>query len=212
MALRSLPISRWRLIHSPDQNSGFTLIELLLVAVLGSIVLLGAAFFAVSGIRSTAGLRIAQRYQTGFGRLSHLIETEVSEATAIDYPEGAGVCAPGDVEFSLTIPVLIRDEAAAEPVESIVEYYQVANAQGGDDLWRCGPAVDVDGTLIAGTNRAGVLLTNAELNIQRNAATEDFEFEYSVRMTDANNVTAVFDSSVDPGWLRVRTRPFQISS
>jgi prepilin-type N-terminal cleavage/methylation domain-containing protein len=209
MSNRSRHISRQLHNQPRHQRSGFTLIELLLVAVLGSVVLLGAAFFAVSGIRTVAGQRIAQRYQTGFGRLSHLIETEVSEATEIAYPGGAGVCAPGNVAFSLTIPVLVRDETAEDPLPETVEYYRVDNA---NELRRCGPAVDVDGTLIPGTETDGLLLTNAELNIQRNAATEDFEFEYSVVMSDTRNATAIFDSSVTPGLLRARARPFRITS
>lgn len=204
MVLRSHPISRRLLNQLQNQRSGFTLIELLLVAAIGSIVLLGAAFFAVSGVRSTAVLRIAQRYQTGFGRLSHLIETEVSEATTIAYAGAADGCAPDNVVFSLTIPVLVRDETAAEPIPRTVEYYRL-----GNDLWRCGPVVNADGTLNPTIIRPGLLLTNAELSTQNTTASE---FEYSVRMTDANNATAIFDSSVEPGWLRARTRPFQISS
>lgn len=206
MLLRSHSLSPQRrlLPQAPVQRSGFTLIELLLVVVLGSVVLLGAAFFAVSGIRSTAGLRIAQRYQTGFGRLSHLIETEVSEATEITYAGAAGGCAPGNVVFSLTIPVLVRNETAAAPLPRIVEYYRV-----GNDLWRCGPAVNVDGTLNPNANTAGVLLTNAQLFTQN---TTPNEFEYRLLMTDANNAAAIFDSSVNPGWLRARTRSFQITS
>lgn len=195
--------------HPPPKSAGFTLVELLISAILGSLVLVGAAFLAVSGIRATSGQAVAQRYQMGFGRLSHILETEVSEGIDLDYGQATASCPAGNNGiqsiFSIDVPVLVRDEGAAVPAQATIFYYQV-----GNDLWRCGPAVQADGTLNPANITAGVLLTDAQLFIQNGL---DNQLQYAVRMTDPRSA-AVFDSRPpnEPGWLTARTRSFQISS
>lgn len=191
-------------------QSGFTLHELLIALAVSALLLLGLTTFAISSIRTTTKQAIAQRYQTGFGRLSHLIETETSEAQTITYGQPiTASCGSAASLFSLSVPViddLVLNQTATI-TQASVHYYQ-----SGTEVRRCGPAIRADGTLDTTTITDARVLSNAELSVQSDPATAANEFQYRLVMRDPRNTTAVFDSEVSPGLLTARTRVFQITS
>lgn len=186
---------------------GFTLVELLVSTLIGALMLLAGTYLAVSHVRTTGRQAAVHRFQTDFGRLSHLIETEVDEGTALAYGQAttatAGCSNVGVASvFSITVPVLVTAETAAASAVRTIYYYP---AEG--NLRRCGPAINADGTLNTTTTGDGIVITNATLNVQNTNARQ---MEYRVVLTDPIS-GAVFDSAVDPGWLFARAKSFQIN-
>lgn len=202
------PSLRFQLVRTIAKRSdGFTLIELLIVVAVGGFLLLGVVLFAVSSVRTTARQMVAQRYQMGFSRLSHLLETEVSESQTLLYGQPiAAICGNQLSLFTLTVPVLpTRLQPQEElPRAATIHYYQASG-----NVWRCGPIVNANGTLNPDITTPALLLRNSELNLQ---ATADNEFQYRVIMRDQRDPNVVFDSSASPGWLTARTRVFQVGT
>jgi prepilin-type N-terminal cleavage/methylation domain-containing protein len=183
---------------------GFTLVELLVSTLIGALMLLAGTYMALSHVRTTGRQAVAHRQQTDFGRLSHLIETEVDEGSALAYGQLTAGCTNNGVAsvFSITVPVLIAAETTAASAVRTIYYYHFDG-----NLRRCGPAINADGTLDTVATVDGIVITNALLT-PRNPNPR--QFEYSVVLTDPTS-GAAFDSAVTPGWLFARAKSFQIN-
>lgn len=201
------PLSQWTLGRREaciPAERGFTLVELLVSTLIGALMLLAGTYLAVSHVRTTGRQAVAHRLQTDFGRLSHLIETEVDEGSALAYGQATAGCTNNGVAsvFSITVPVLLAAETTAASAVRTIYYY---NFDG--NLRRCGPAINADGTLNTAATGDGIVITNATLNVQNTNARQ---MEYRVQLTDPTS-GAAFDSAVTPGLLFARTKSFQIN-
>lgn len=123
-----------RLPASPRTRSGaagFTLSELLLASALGLVLMGALVSMIVSHVRSRNRMETLLRLQDQWTRVQFLIDQDIQESR----PPAAGVqgCGSGDRRLVLEVPGF----------NNRITYYLV-----GTDLWRCGPTIDANGTLV----------------------------------------------------------------
>ena len=124
-------------------QAGLTISELLIYLFLGGVLTAAAASLVVSHVRTSRNLELRQRAVDLYGRINHLLQLEISEGTEIAYdtplPDD---CGDGTPLFSITVPSPLSTILAPIPPAEI-HYY----TQSGNDLWRCGPSVDAEGSV-----------------------------------------------------------------
>jgi Tfp pilus assembly protein PilV len=142
--------------------AGFSLVELLIYVALAGGVLAMITGVTVSNIRSTSNIELRLRTADLWGRISSLIESEISEADGIKYNETlpsacvASVAnSPTVSSFSLQIPHLNSTSSTSGALPHVsIHYYQVPDPNPptdtpakDNDLWRCGPGYTASGQL-----------------------------------------------------------------
>lgn len=164
----------------PRIHGAFTLSELLVATALGLIVVAAAGSVFISHIRTTTVQTVQLRFQNDWARVSNLIETEVAEGASLTAAAGAG-CGAGNRLFTINVPVIAGTTEA--PTDITISYNQV-----GNNLHRCGPPINADGTLNPTppaniTEWDRLLLTNAVLTVN---ALNNRRLEYNLTLTDPN--------------------------
>ncbi|MFY8149304.1 MAG: PulJ/GspJ family protein [Prochlorococcaceae cyanobacterium] len=142
------------LAHSKSSSQAFTLVELLIAAGLGAVILAVAAKVLTGDVRSSSSQEAIQRLRDHWGRVNYFLDTEVREGLSVSLAAGSGGCASVASPL-LTITVPAPGTASGT---STIHYYN----QNGD-LWRCGPDIADDGSLLFDTITNGILVENATL-------------------------------------------------
>lgn len=154
------------MVHSPVRHRsgarGFTLVELLIAAGLGAVILAVAAKVLTGDVRSSSSQEAIQRLRDHWGRVNYFVDTEVREGLSVSLAAGSGACASVASPL-LTITVPAPGTASGT---STIHYYN----QNGD-LWRCGPDIADDGSLLFDTVTNGILVENATLQVSITNAT-----------------------------------------
>jgi len=142
--------------------AGFSLVELLIYVALAGGVLAMITGVTVSNIRSTSNIELRLRTADLWGRISSLIESEISEADGIKYNETlpsecvASVAnSPTVSSFSLQIPHLNSTSSTSGALPHVsIHYFQAPDPNRStdpppkdNDLWRCGPGYSASGQL-----------------------------------------------------------------
>ena len=142
--------------------AGFSLVELVIYVALAGGVLAMITGVTVSNIRSTSNIELRLRTADLWGRISSLIESEISEADGIKYNETlpsecvASVAnSPTVSSFSLQIPHLNSTSSTSGALPHVsIHYFQAPDPNRStdpppkdNDLWRCGPGYSASGQL-----------------------------------------------------------------
>ncbi|MCT0224850.1 type II secretion system protein J [Synechococcus sp. CS-1328] len=143
--------------NSPSASArAFTLMELLMAAAIGAVILAVAAKVLIGDVRSSSNQEAIQRLRDHWGRVNYFVDTEVREGLSVSLTAGSGGCA------SVTNPLLTITVPAPGTVSGIstIHYYN----QNGD-LWRCGPDIADNGSLIFDTITNVILVENTTLEV-----------------------------------------------
>ncbi len=155
---RTLYLSRLLLmdLRFPPQSPAFTLVELLVAAGLGAVILAVAARVLTADIRSNSSQEAIQRLRIiGAGQLlfgyrgSRGVERE---------PGGGkrGLCRVSTPLLTISVPA----PGTAAGIGTIYYYSQ------NGDLWRCGPDIADDGSLMFDAIANGMLVENSTLQVE----------------------------------------------
>jgi prepilin-type N-terminal cleavage/methylation domain-containing protein len=161
-------------------RTGFTLVELLVTMAAG-LVLLGAVTpVIISEIRSGLTSERAQRAQEDFLRLTSLIDSEVSEASEIEYNVTTTGCSPsGSSVFTINVPHGF-DSSTLTPYEATIHYFISSGS-----LYRCGPPFLASGALNpTGTVSTALLSPNIEITL--GTAKNSKFLQYTLLVEDEN--------------------------
>ena len=136
------------LIQAPAVNPGFTLVEMLVALAAGSLVALAASELMLGNLRSSASLEATQRLRGDWNRTSHFIESEVAlSERVITSPTGLNLeqCNPTISNTEFVFGLEIRRDLP--PAIYFVRNNETNSLEwnGEKSLWRCGPAIDING-------------------------------------------------------------------
>lgn len=159
------------------RRTGFTLVELLITVLIGGMLLAMAAQVITTHIRITSRQEALQRLRDHWGRVNHLINTEALEGSVIERNQTMENCTGGGSSI-LTIRL-------SDPNQTPIHYYQHAST---DDLWRCGPEVQMSGHLNLSNTVSGLVAPNAALTIpEGEPLAGGHELAYELTLTGRNN-------------------------
>jgi type II secretory pathway pseudopilin PulG len=186
--------------------AGLTITELLIYLILGGVLAAAAAGLVISNVRTSRNLELRQRAVDFYGRINHLLQLEISEGRTISYnqplPNG---CGPGTSLFS----VRLLDVQPPDPTREI--HYYTTN---GNDLRRCGPAVQANGSVFdPATDQILPLFdalvdTNTRLELTNNTDPRAVSYTLTLLGPDAEQVVFQAGSAGQP--LIARTGVHQI--
>lgn len=177
--------------HRRTSAAGFSLVELLIYVAMAGGVLATIMGVTVSQIRSTSTQELRLRTVDLWGRLSSLIESEISEAERIEanLPLPSSCIDPGDSGapttsiFSLTIPYVADTTGlSAGTLNKVNIYYYQRRLGLANDLWRCGPGYLPTGQL----NYAGPMepsLISKRTTMLPTVGTDNRSLSYQITMT-----------------------------
>jgi prepilin-type N-terminal cleavage/methylation domain-containing protein len=159
------------------RRTGFTLVELLITLMIGGVILALAAQVITSHIRTTGRQEALQRLRDHWGRVNHLITTEALEGAVIQRNQAMAGCNGGGTS---TLTIRLPDAQ-----QTAIHYYQ---HQGGADLWRCGPEIQLNGRLDQTHTVSGLVAANATLSIPAGEpAGGGHELAYQLALHSRNN-------------------------
>ncbi|WP_216905447.1 prepilin-type N-terminal cleavage/methylation domain-containing protein [Synechococcus sp. CCY 0621] len=148
----------------PHGHRGFTLVELLIASVITGVIFATGSNVMVTQIRVSAQQESVRRLQDHWGRINHLLETEITESASATAVSGT----------SLTLTL-----AGGQTITYAFD-------AGSRTITRTGPPINDNGTLnlTPGTaNVASVLLTNVEAFAP--TITNSREPAYTLALSDA---------------------------
>jgi prepilin-type N-terminal cleavage/methylation domain-containing protein len=163
--------------------AGFTLVELLMVAVLGALLMTGAASMMLSHMRSSARAEAILRLQDAWSRVQFLLDQEIAEASGSPTTTSCS-------SLSLAVP----DPEGGSDLE-------ISYSLSGTDLMRTGPTVGSDGTLDSGTSSTDLVMSNVTSFCPTH---ESGEVNYTLSLRDASGVT--YQNQSQPSGSRTRSR------
>lgn len=170
------------------QQAGFTLLELLIALALGGMLIGLASSVITSHLRTTQKQAELQRMRDHWGRINFFLETEIREGQSLGTEDGTGICAskPNRV-LTITVP-----NPSAPSTPGRIVYYN-----NGVDLWRCGPAVNRDGTLDFANQTDGILVENASLSLPAGftGPTDSTTYTVTLRSWDGGSLFTFAESS-----------------
>ena len=172
----------------PRPNAGFTLLELLITLALGGMVMGLASSVITSHLRTTQKQSELQRMRDHWGRINFFLETEIREGQSLGTENGVGICAD---KAGRVLTVTVPHPAAAGSTGLIVYYNKDA------DLWRCGPAVQRNGTLDFSNQADGILVENATLAVPTGftGPTDSVTYTVTLRSWDGGSLFTFAESS-----------------
>ena len=141
---------------------GFSLIELLIASVIGAVILASASVLVVTQIRASATQVQIQRFRSDWRRLQDLINTEAGESRLISTDPGlirSCVANASNLLFLLQVPIYTPGGGAQDNLQTYTITYYTVQSNGETQLRRCGPSINIDGTLnisrLIGVNQFG---------------------------------------------------------
>jgi hypothetical protein len=122
-------------------------LQLVVYASASGFLLTAAAAALLSSLRSNASMEAYQRAEERWSRLSHLIQSEASEASEVLYGQSLH-CAgsSGNADVTLRIPYVSESGGVQSEAMALVQYYKVGSG-AATELRRCGAPYLADGRL-----------------------------------------------------------------
>ncbi|WP_190389123.1 prepilin-type N-terminal cleavage/methylation domain-containing protein [Cyanobium sp. FACHB-13342] len=144
-----------------NYSYGFSLPELLVVLLIGGLVIPAITSLMVQHLQTSVRSEVQQRLREEAGRLGYLLQVESSEAREIKVAQNMPECGiASGIKSIITLYVPWPEGDVLNPLNtSYIHYYQ-----DGDNLRRCGPRTNVNGTLDHGFPPAGPVYVDAMLS------------------------------------------------
>jgi hypothetical protein len=184
---------------------GFSLLQLVVYASASGFLLTAAAAALLSSLRSNASMEAYQRAEERWSRLSHLIQSEASEASEVLYGQSLH-CAgsSGNADVTLRIPYVSESGGVQSEAMALVQYYKVGSG-AATELRRCGAPYLADGRLnFASPSRDTRIALHTDLLVE-NPAIDAFTFTLTLYSSSDREVlrrtgtASVGVEPVDPG-------------